>query len=453
MLDLSNSPLIAAYRAQTPGSAALAKHAIEALPAGVNHESRVLDPYPLYIDHAQGPWKWDVDGNAYVDYFGGHGALLLGHRHPKVTEAVHAQLDRGTHFGACHEQEVRWAELVKQLIPSAELVRFTSSGSEATLLAVRLARAFMRKPKLIRFVEHYHGWSDIMVSRDGAGMPGVLGGVGETVLLAQDNDIESVTRLLEAHKDVAAVIVEPTGANSGMIPLKPEFLRSLREVTTRQGVLLIFDEVVTAFRVAPGGAQTLFDIRPDLTTLAKILAGGLPGGAVAGRKDIMGLLDPAASGASGREKVAHSGTFNANPVAAAAGVATLEIVASTDACAKANQYGETIRQRLNEMLEEERVPWAAYGTFSKFQIFLNARGIAITPTRFDPYLYPPEVLKTNRSSSLFHKLRLGMLLQGVDLTGGGSGSFASATHGEEEMTATVEGLRKTIHLLRQEGEL
>src|SRR5262249_51718513 len=156
-------------------------------------------------------------------------------------------------------------------------------------------------------------------------------------------------------------------------------------------------------------------------TLAKILAGGLPGGAVAGRKDIMDLLDPLASSAS--EKVAHSGTFNANPVAAAAGVATLEIVAGTDACARANQYGETIRRRINEMFEEERVPWAAYGTFSKFQIFLNPAGAEISPTRFDPYLCPPETLKPNRRSSLFHKLRLGMLLQGVDLTGGGSGSF------------------------------
>ena len=178
----TNSPIIAAYRAATPGSAAAAERASRLFPSGVTHDSRYIEPYGLYITHAQGPRKWDVDGHCYVDYFGGHGALLLGHCHPKVVEAVNRQIARGTHFGASHETEIAWAEWVMKLVPSAERVRFTSSGTEATLMAVRLARAFTGKSKLIRFKHHFHGWHDHMTSGyashfDGSPTPGVLSGV------------------------------------------------------------------------------------------------------------------------------------------------------------------------------------------------------------------------------------------------------------------------------------
>ena len=178
----TNSPIIAAYRAATPGSAAASEKASRLFPSGVTHDSRYIEPYGLYITRAQGPRKWDVDGNCYVDYFGGHGALLLGHSHPKVVEAVKQQIERGTHFGASHETEIAWAEWVLKLVPSAERVRFTSSGTEATLMAVRLARAFTGKSKLIRFKHHFHGWHDHMTSGyashfDGSPTPGVLSGV------------------------------------------------------------------------------------------------------------------------------------------------------------------------------------------------------------------------------------------------------------------------------------
>jgi len=453
MYDLSNSPLIAGYRAKTPGSAALSKQALDLMPSGVASESRFIEPHPIYIKHAEGPRKWDVDDNCYVDYWGGHGSLMLGHRHPKVMQAVHEQLDHGTHYGSCHELEVRWSELVKQLIPSAELVRFTSSGTEATLLAARLARAFTGKQKLIRFAEHYHGWSDLMMAREKEALRGVVSGIGDDVLVAKDDDLDSVVRLLDQHKDVAAIIIEPIGANTGLRPLRGAFIGALRKLTKERGVLLIFDEVVTAFRVAPGGAQEHFKIMPDLTSLAKILCGGLPGGAIAGRKDVMELLSGKATKASGKGAVPHQGTFNANPVSAAAGVATLDIIATTDACERANRYGETIRRRLNEMFEEEKVPWAVYGAFSKFQIFHNAAKIEFKPTKFDPFDYPADTVKNDRTSSAIHKMRIGMLIHGVDLTGGGSGSFISATHTDVEMDDTVEGLRKTVHMLRQEGEI
>src|SRR6202045_1230382 len=217
----TNSPIIAAYRAATPGSATRAAQAAELFPSGITHDSRYIEPYGLYIDHAKGPRKWDVDGRCYVDYFGGHGAMLLGHCRPEVMAAVHAQLDRGTHYGASHELEIRWAEAVKRLIPSAERVRFTSSGTEATLMAVRLARAFTGRPKLIRFNYNFHGWHDHMTSGhtnhfDGTATTGVLDGVAGNVVLCNQNDEAGLARLLEQQDgEVAAAIIEPTGANGG----------------------------------------------------------------------------------------------------------------------------------------------------------------------------------------------------------------------------------------------
>jgi glutamate-1-semialdehyde 2,1-aminomutase len=217
-------------------------------------------------------------------------------------------------------------------------------------------------------------------------------------------------------------------------------------------VLLIFDEVVNGFRVAPGGAQEAYGIRPDLTTLAKILAGGLPGGAVTGRKDILELLDFEATKNAGKEKIAHPGTFNANPLSAAAGIACLRIVRETDACERANNYGEALRTRLNEVFEEERVPWAAYGTFSSLELFTNPERVPITPTRFDPFDHSFASLKGDRTSNVVHKLRLGMMIHGVDLSGH-PGGVMSGTHGEAELEDTVAAMRSTVRMLRAEGEL
>jgi len=336
-------------------------------------------------------------------------------------------------------------------------VRFTSSGTEATLMAVRLARAFTGKSKLIRFKHHFHGWHDHMTSGyashfDGSPTPGVLSGVAGGLLLAEQNDAEGLARLLEQNDDIAAAIIEPTGAHGARLPIDPKFLTALRELTRQHGVLLIFDEVVTGFRVAPGGAQAEYGIRPDLTTLAKILAGGLPGGAVAGRKDILDLLDFQVTKASDREKISHQGTFNANPLSAAAGVAALEIVGTTDACARANRYSDTLCRRINEVFEEEHVPWAAYHMFSNFHIFTNPDHQTISPTRFDPLAQPAETLAGNRQAGVVHKLRLAMMTGGVDFSGS-PGGLTSATHGEAELDDTLTALRKSVRMLKQEGEI
>ena len=317
------------------------------------------------------------------------GRLLLGHNHPAVGAAVAEALGQGTHFGASHPLEVRWAEAIRRLMPSAERVRFTASGTEATLMAVRLARAFTGRRKIVRFKTHFHGWHDHMTSGftahfDGSPTPGVLPEVAANVVLLDPNDVDALRDLLAADDDVAAALIEPTGGSFGMTPSAPGFLAALREQTLAKGVLLVFDEVITGFRVAPGGAQAHFGIAPDLTTLAKIVAGGLPGGAVVGRAEVLERLDFAAAVGRGLEKIQHPGTFNANPLSAAAGTAALEVIRTSDACARANAAGAALRGRLNEVLEAEDVAWAAYGSFSGLHLFTNPKGRAHPALRVRP---------------------------------------------------------------------
>ena len=453
---LSNSQIVGAYREKTPGSELLAKEAGAVLPSGITHDSRYLKPYALYIDKAAGPHKWDVDGNRYVDYFGGHGALLLGHCHPEVTAAVAEALAAGTHFGANHPREVAWASQVIKMVPSAERVRFTSSGTEATLMALRLARSHTGKTKFVRFRTHFHGWHDHVSSGyashfDGSAAVGVIDGVANHMVLVSPQDIAEVRDVLDNDKDIAAVIVEPTGASFGMVPMAAEFTAALREMTAKHGVVLIFDEVVTGFRCSPGGAQQVHGVTPDLTTVAKILAGGLPGGAVAGRKDILDDLDFERAAETGREKIAHPGTFNANPVSAAAGLTALKIIETTDACERANNSAAWLRGRMNEVLEAENVPWAIYGTFSGVHIFTNAKGIDVTPSTFQADTVDYEILKAKRPE-LVTKLRLAMAVNGVDLSNAPGGQV-SATHTQDDLTLTADAFRETLRMLKRDGEL
>ena len=450
---LENSDIVETYRSRTRQSAELASEAALQFPSGITHDSRHLHPYGVFIDHAQGARKWDVDGNEYVDYFGGHGALLLGHGHPEVLAAIHGALDQGTHFGSNHPGELAWANVIQRLVPTADRLRFTASGTEATHLALRLARAFTGRSKVLRFMSNFHGWHDHMTSGytshyDGAPTSGVLDSVAASIVLVPPGDIDAVRDVLIHDKDIAAVILEPTGGSFGMVPLDGGFLSALRDLTLQHNVLLIFDEVVTGFRVSPGGAQAHFDVRPDLTALAKILAGGLPGAAVAGSRDILDALDFDAAPASGREKIQHQGTYNANPVSAAAGTAALSIIESTDACQRANAYAERLRGRLNELFCDEQVPWAAYGTFSGFHIFTNPGQRAIDPATFEAKAIDWQEIKKN-PPGVSDKLRLAMLINGVDITGWPGGTI-SAAHSETDLDQTVEAFRESLRMLRAE---
>jgi glutamate-1-semialdehyde 2,1-aminomutase len=455
--ELTNSGLEGAFRARTRKSAELYARASKVIPAGLTHDSRTLLPYPIYAAKAKGPRKWDVDGNEYVDYFGGHGALLLGHCHPAIVEAVQRQVAEGTHWGSSHELEIVWAELINRMVPCAERVRFTASGTEATHLAIRLMRAYTGKSKIVRFVGHFHGWHDQVTAGatshfDGGVPAGILPGIiGETILIPAD-DPARLAELLAKRDDIAGVMLEGSGASWGQVPLAEGFLQGVRKATREHGVVMMLDEVVTGFRWSKGGAQARFGVTPDICSLAKIVAGGLPGGAVAGIASIMEQLNQAAAKAAGREKIGHQGTYNANPLCAAAAIATLSLIEKEGMAEKAEATAITLRDGLKKVLVEEGVPWGIYGQASEFHVFQNPKGIALDPATFDPVALGFAGLKGARNADLTYRLRIGMIAHGVDIMGS-PGGLVSATHGAEDVARTLEAFRATVRMMKAEGDV
>src|SRR5687768_1661002 len=248
------------YHAEFPHSCRRYEQARKVFPAGVTHDLRYMEPFPVYIDRQKGSRKWDVDGHELIDYWSGHGAMLLGHSHPDVVAAVQAQVEKSTHAGGCHDLEVEWGRLVQQLVPSAERVRFTGSGTEATLMALRLSRIFTGRPKFLKFAGHFHGWHDAVMPGayppyDSVAVAGLPTEVGEQTVVVPPNDLNLLEQTLTSDLQIGAVIIEPTGGHWGQVPVRGEFLRELRKLTEKHGQVLIFDEVITGFRVHPGGAQ------------------------------------------------------------------------------------------------------------------------------------------------------------------------------------------------------
>jgi glutamate-1-semialdehyde 2,1-aminomutase len=449
MARITTTPKLAdAYADALPASRALYERARRLFPDAVTHDNRRMQPFPLYVERAEGAFKWDVDGHRYIDYWMGHGALLLGHNPPAVRDAVREQAGKGTHYGASHPKEVEWGEWVQRLVPSAERVRFTASGTEATHMAVRLARAFTGRKHVVKFAGHFHGWHEgleigVRAPYEAEPEAGQLAEVVELVTVLPPNDIVAVRERL-ADGDVAAVIIEPTGAHFGALPVAPSFVRALRAETQRAGTLLIFDEVVTGFRVAPGGAQQLLGVKPDLTTLAKILAGGLPGGAVVGREDVLAYL----ATRPGAPKVAHHGTFNANPLTAAAGVAMLSAVADGQAIRIANAQAARLRRGLNEVLARERVPWKIYGEHSDWKIFFAAEA----PPRDgeDQSIAGIDWRRLDtKDPARSRALRQALILRGVDFNG--ARALVSTCHTDAIIDETVAAFAEAITALREEG--
>lgn len=331
--------------------------ASQLIPGGVNSPVRAFRSVgltPLYIDHGIGGHVFDVDGNEYIDYISSWGPLILGHCHPAVQEAVTKELRRGTSYGACNAKEVEMAELICSFFPSIERVRMVNSGTEATMSAVRLARGFTGRSKIIKFEGCYHGHADSFLIQAGSGLAtyGQAGSAGVTertaadTLVATYNDIESVHRLLEAYPDeVAAVILEPIMGNMGLVLPEEGFLQALRKLTEEAGVLLIFDEVISGFRAARGGAQELYGIRPDLTCLGKIIGGGLPVGAFGGRADIMERLAPMGD-------VYQAGTLSGNPLALSAGIAMLQELNRPGFYEELEAQGARFEQAIRPLLDK-----------------------------------------------------------------------------------------------------
>jgi glutamate-1-semialdehyde 2,1-aminomutase len=428
------------YLAKHPTSARLAERARQAIPGGVTHDIRHLQPFAPYIDRAAASRKWDVDGNEYIDFWMGHGALFLGHCHPAVVKAVQAQMERGTHLGASHELEIRWAELVNRLVPCAELTRFTMSGTEATHLAMRVARAHTGRSRVVKLAGHFHGWHDGAVAAvnppyDVPLSAGVPVATLDQVVICPANDIKAVELAL-ARGDVAAVILEPAGGQAGTTPTIPGYLLELRAVTAKHGVVLIFDEVITGFRYAPGGAQEYFGVTPDLTTLAKIVAGGLPGGALAGARDIMSIIAHRGDPDWDRsQRVAHAGTFNANPLSAAAAIATLELCADASLQARAGKAGEELRRALGEAMRRIGVPGTCYGESSIYHVSFEGKpGLA----GFD----------RPRQGALYHVLRCALLNEGVDCSA--NHGWVSAVHTDEDIARTIAAYERAFRAMAAE---
>ncbi len=443
------------YIEQRPKSKALFERARNIFPSGITHDIRYLLPFPIYVSKAEGSRKWDVDGNEYVDFAMGHGALLLGHGREEVINAVRDAISKGTHYGGSSDIEIRWGEIVKDLIPSAERVRFTSSGTEATLLSLRLARAYTGRTRIIKFQGHFHGWHDYLAVGERppwdlkpAGIPD---GVLDTVTVLP-YDLSILENVLATDRDIAGVIIEPTGGSWAKVPVPDGFLEKLRELTRRHNVVLIFDEVVTGFRWSPGGAQGLYKIIPDVTTLAKILAGGFPGGAVVGKMEILEPIEFSGDEERDRRrKVKHNGTFNANPVSASAGIACLGIARTGGPQKEAASRAAEIRKALNGVIKALRVAGCAYGDSSVFHIVLGAvpENFSVGDIR-NPAL-PPEILKTGAEKNLARLFQLSMLIEGVDIFH--LGGLVSSAHTDEDVEKTVKAFEITVKRLKKEGRL
>jgi len=447
------------YRKKVAGSEALYRRAEKVLPSGIAHDIRIMKPFPLYVDRAQGSRKWDVDGNEYIDYWMAHGGLMLGHNPPEVVEAVAAQIPKGAHFGACHRQEVEWAELIVEMVPSAEMVRFTNSGTEAVMLALKLARAYTGKDKVIKMEGGFHGWSDYVQFGGGLTPPydipvsrGIPKAVGETILLSPPHQADFVQDLLRRNYDVAAILVEPGGGVLSRGPSSPEYLAQLRRLADTYGVVLIFDEVVTGFRSAPGGHQEYWKVLPDLTVLGKIVGGGMPGcGAVCGSREIISGLAKRGDPEWDRYcRVEHQGTFNAAPPTAAAGLATLRIINQGQVLDQAHRMGERLRLGLNQAFMNHGVNCCAYGRASLISLLFDHHCPLVKTCDKVACTYDYRELNKFNPAILSH-LRYSMILQGLDILP--ISLIVSSAHTEADIDRTIEAFDNSVRMMKEDGLL
>ena len=436
------------YIRKNPRSAELYPRFREVFPSGgAGHDGYVAEPFPIAIAKGQGSRKWDVDGNEYVDYGLGSASLLLGHSHPAVTEALQRALPNGSHYGAPVEAMLEWGEKVHNLIPCADKVRFVGSGAESTMLAMRVARAFTGKEKIIRWESHYHGWHDYVMPGnlapfDVPASTGIPQGAVDSVIVLPP-DLDALEQTLANNNDIAGVITEGSGASYGTVPLAPGFLDGVRRLTRQYGVVMILDEVITGFRWSPGGLQQRLGIDPDLCTLAKILTGGLPGGAVAGRADIMQVMEQTGDSDHDRfQRVLHGGTFNANPYCAATGNAALEVVATGEMQNTADRMAERLRAGLREIMSRYEVAATVYGEASTFHVYFG--GTTIEGLDANTLKSAPPAIQS--------AFRQALQVRGVDLMSRTSGVL-SGVHTEADIDQSLEAADGAIRAMIDEGLL
>jgi len=365
------------YAAKFPKSKALFERAKGIFPRGVPHDGWNVYPFPLFMTKAKGSHVWDADGYDYVDYYGGHGGKVLGHANPAVVEAARKQIENGIQYGSCPDISLEWAELIKELVPSAERVEFTNSGTEAVMMGIRLARAFTGRSKIVRFQFHYSGGYDAVLLGYkepfdvpiSAGVPPAA--LEDTIVIPTNNEKALEDSLRK--RDVAALMVEAAGSSSGVIGIKKLFYQTMRDLTRKYDTLLFFDEVVTGFRYSPGGVQAAMGIVPDLTALGKGVNGVVPGaGAIVGCKDVMNMLLFKDDDWNRYKRVSHFGTFNANPFCAATGIAYLEIIATGEPTKRANENARMLRDGMQRKMDERGITGCVYDSgFSVLHVYFG----------------------------------------------------------------------------------
>jgi glutamate-1-semialdehyde 2,1-aminomutase len=414
------------------------------MPGGISHEYRQTNPHALYFNHGAGSRKWDVEGREYVDYSMGSGALLLGHAHPDVVSALQEQAEKGTFFADCHPLEIEWAELVTDMVPSVDQVRFVGSGTEATMLAIRLGRAHSGRPKIIRFEGHFHGWHDyatlgMAAPYDQLTTEGVLPAAAEATVVCPP-DADAVSDALSKDKEIGTIICEVSGANYGSVPLKEGFLSDLRRLADEHEVVLIFDEVITGFRWAPGGVQAVSGVTPDLTAMAKIVTGGLPGGAVGGKTEFMRRLDP-----ENTPGVFHRGTFNGNPLVAAAAVAALNIVKTGEPQRHADSIAAKLREGMQMVLDKHQIDGVAYGDSSTFHVYLgkDSRKAVENRSTAEIRTVPKDIVQSYQRA---------LRDRGVDLASY-LGGVTSSAHTDEDVEKTLDAYEGAIQDLIQQSKI
>ena len=421
---------------------------------GAHHDSRYIQPFQIYTSHCLGSRKWDVDGNEYVDYTMGHGSLMLGHAHPAMVEAVTQQIAKGTHYGTEQLLSLEWAELVTELMPAAEKVEFTMSGTEADMLIAQLARAFTGRHKILKFADQFFGWSDSLLvetappsDKPAAGrLPPITQEAlsGETVVIPLND--KAAMGLALAKGDIAAFFIEGGGAHAGATGIPPELVRSARELTKRYGTLLVIDEVISGFRWSPGGYQSTIGVTPDLSSLGKMVSGGLPGAAVCGKAEVMELLAIKEGQAERNryQRVMHPGTWNANPLSGAAGVTMLKMIADGNPQRKAERAAKRIAAGVNEKIEERGLQGCMHNAASVIHMFLG------TCQDCDRTI----CLDTNKRPLSGAEVALNkyLLQHGVHLQRGAIG-FVSAVHSDEDIEQTVEAFGRAFDEMIEDGIL
>jgi len=404
------------------------------MPGGVSSPVRAISPFPFYTARAEGPYLWDADGNRLIDYCLAYGPMILGHRHPGVMQAVLEQLQNGWLFGTPSELEIRLAERIVNIYPSVDMLRFVSTGTEATMAALRVARGATGRDKIIKVEGGFHGAHDSALIKAGSGATtlgipdsrGVPADTAKNTLQVPYNDLDSLEQVLRAFPgQVAALIMEPVLGNIGPVLPRPGYLQAVRDLTRDHDVLLIFDEVITGFRLSLGGAQQHYGITPDLTTLGKIIGGGFPIGVFGGRKDLMEQVAP--SGA-----IYQAGTFNGSPVSLAAGLATLDALQKESTLERLNGSGQYLRRALQEVVEDLKLGYSVVGIASMFKVFFGP----------EPYDYA-SALKCDRSGYLAFFRR--MLESGVFLTPSQyETDFLSAAHSSDVIESTLEAFKSNL---------